>query len=195
MNNRVKILLCGFVLLGGCTEEPKPRSVQELLDNPIMLEATVVSCAQDRNETRYDAECMNARQAVTIIEAKEERAKRDAFEAESDRKRQALRRTQQAAAEARRRSEAAERMRKEAAYLAQFGELPPPEDGETAVDDSALNAPVMVIPKAEEDAGPATEESQPPMDGGNAPVAETEPPSDLSAIRDELRRRNEEPGD
>ena len=50
------------------------------------------------------------------------------FEAQFERKREALRRTQAAAAEARRRSAEAERRRREAEYLAQFGELPPPEN-------------------------------------------------------------------
>ncbi len=41
----------------------------------------------------------------------------------------------------------------------------------------------------------ATIESQPPSDGGNAPVAEAPPPSsDLDAIREELRKRNAETG-
>jgi hypothetical protein len=183
-------------LLAGCSEEKQVRSAAEFLENPILLEAAVVRCAQNRIESRYDAECVNARQAVSIIEAKEERARRDAFEAESDKKREALRRTQQVAAEARRRAEEAERRRKEAEYLAQFGELPPPADGEVAVDEAAANAPVMVIPEASEGADDIAEsfESQHPTDGGNAPAAEAEPESDLDAVRDELRRRNEDTG-
>ncbi len=191
------MLMCGLVLVTGCAEEPKPRSVTEFLENPIVLEAAVVRCAQNRTESRYDAECVNARQAISIIEAKEERARRDAFEAESDKKREALRRTQQAAAEARRRATEAERLRKEAEYLAQFGELPPSPDGENAIDEAAANAPTMVIP----DADANTEELVPPpanpipaSDGGNAPVATEDPVSDLSAVRDELRKRGEEQG-
>jgi hypothetical protein len=196
MKNRATILLCGFALLTGCAEEQKPRSVNEFIENPIILEAAVVRCAQNRTESRYDAECVNARQAVSVIEAKEERARRDAFEAESDRKREALRRTQQAAAEARRRAEESERMRKEAEYLAQFGELPPSADGEDTIDSAATNAPGMVIPEADGDSGEtlAPAESPPALDGGNAPVAVTEPASDLDTIRDELRKRNEETG-
>jgi hypothetical protein len=194
MKNRVSMLLCGLVLITGCAEEPKPRTVTDFLENPIMLEAAMVTCAQNRSESRYDAECVNARQAVSVIEAKEERARRDAFEAQSDRKREALRRTQQAAAEARRRAAEAERLRKEAEYLAQFGELPPPEDGAAIVDESAMNAPVMVIPEADEqsDPAPAIDDAMSASDGGNAPIIEADPPSDLDAIRDELRKRNEE---
>jgi len=196
MKNRATMLLCGLALLTGCAEEQKPRSVTEFLENPIILEAAVVRCAQNRSESRYEAECVNARQAVSVIEAKEERAMRDAFAAESDRKREALRRTQQAAAEARRRAEEAERMRKEAEYLAQFGELPPSEDSEGAVDGAAANAPSMVIPETDEFPAevPASADSPLPSDGGNAPVAVVEPASDLDAVRDELRKRNEETG-
>ena len=174
-----------------------PRSVRDFLDNPIVLEAAVVRCAQNRSESRYDAECVNARQAVSIIEAKEERARRDAFEAQSSKKRDALRRTQQAAAEARRRAAEAERMRKEAEYLAQFGELPPAPSGEAALDEAAANAPGMIIPKVSDDPDVTSvpENSLPASDGGNAPVADPGPTSDLDAIRDELRKRKQESGD
>jgi hypothetical protein len=188
MKNYLPVMLCGMVLVTGCAEEPKPRSVTEFLENPIVLEAAVVRCAQNRTESRYDAECVNARQAVSIIEAKEERARRDAFEAESDKKREALRRTQQAAAEARRRAAEAERRRKEAEYLAQFGELPPPPGDEAAIDGDDGNAPAMVIPDAPADSSPASA-------GSNAPVATADPVSDLSDIRDELRKRGEEQDD
>jgi len=187
------MLICGLVLVTGCAEEPKPRSVTEFLENPIVLEAAVVRCAQNRTESRYNAECVNARQAISIIEAKEERAKRDAFEAESDKKREALRRTQQAAAEARRRATEAERVRKEAEYLAQFGELPPAPDDGTTVDGAAANAPTMVIPDAGGDElMPPPADSTSAADGSNAPIATAEPVSDLDAVREELRKRGDE---
>jgi hypothetical protein len=205
MTTRSTILLCGFALLLGCAEEIAPPSVQDYLDDPISLEAAVVRCAANRSETRYNAECVNARQAISIIEAKEERDRRAAFEAESDRKRQALRRTQQAAAEARRRAEELEQRREEAEYLAQFGELPPREDPVTEPAIKTTNAPSAVIPSADdttgqsyEDANPYEEtrpyEEMPASDGGNAPVAEPAPEGDLDAVREELRRRTEESG-
>ena len=89
----------------------------------------MVRCQQNRQESRYDQECINARAAVQRIQVKEEGTRRAELEARSERKRAALRRTQQAAAEARRRSQEAERLRKEAEYLAQFGVLPPTDDG------------------------------------------------------------------
>lgn len=169
--------------------------MQDYLDDPIALEAAVVRCAANRSETRYDAACVNARQAVSIIEARKDRERRDAFEAESAAKRAALRRTQQAAAEARRRAEEAEQRRREAAYLAQFGELPPAEEEETEVaDETAINAPGAVLPPAPEAPVSSATEEAPASDGGNAPVVDTEPPADLDSIREELRRRNEESG-
>ncbi len=201
------LLLSGVALLSGCAKEPPARSVQEFMDNPIALEAAMVRCAQNRSESRYDAECVNARQAVSIIEAKEERARRDALEAQSQRKREALWRTQKAAAQARRRAADAEQRRKEAEYLAQFGVLPPPPDGESQADNA--NVPGAVIPTGPSDA-PAQQESNvvfddlPPRnpaesatDGGNAPVVaeDPDPARNLSDVRDELRRRNEENND
>jgi len=196
MSVRFTLLLCGLIVLGACAKEVPPRSVQEFLSDPNSLEAAVVLCSQNRSQTRYEAECVNARQAIAIMEAKEDRARRDAFEAESNKKRQALRRTQQAAAEARRRAEEAERRRKEAAYLAQFGELPPADNTNENIDEAALNAPGAVIPAPEAalDTSPAGDD-QPATDGGNAPAAESTPPAtDLDAVREELRKRSEETG-
>ncbi len=204
MKHRVSMLLCGLVLAAGCAEEPQPRSVPELIDDPIILESILVRCAQNRAQSRYEAECVNARQAVSIIEAREERKRQDAFEAESARKRDALRRRQQAAAEARRRAAEADRLRREAEYLAQFGELPPDTEA-SAIGNAATNAPTAVIPEATTEPAPdpaVTDRAPdpvevaapPPAHSANAPVADTAPPEDLNAIREELRRRNEESG-
>ena len=183
MTRHLILLLCGVSTLVGCTKEPpRPRTVSEFVDNPIMLEAAMIRCAADRSRTRYDAECINARQAVDRIQAKEEAANAAALEAASESKRKALRRTQQAAAEARRRAAEEMRLREEAEYLQQLG-VAPPGDGEPNALLPEGNAPGAVVNKA--------------ADGGNAPVVETEPESpetetDLESIRDELRRRNDE---
>lgn len=195
MNLRITLLLGGLLILVGCAEEVPPPSVHDFLADPNALEAAMVRCSANRAETRYESECVNARQAVSIIEAKEERVRRDAFEAESAAKRAALRRTQQAAAEARRRAEEAEQRRREAEYLAQFGELPPREDSEDAleaVEIAPLNEPGAVIPPPPEDQQLVPAEEMPPPAGSNAPGVEQEEPQDLSDIRDELRRRNDE---
>jgi hypothetical protein len=194
---RLTILLLGCGLLAACDQEPPPRSVQEFVDNPLLLEAAVVRCAEDRAGSRYVAECVNAREAVSRVEAAEEAAGRQAREARSDEKRRALRRTQEAAAEARRRAAEAEKARREAEYLAQFGEVPAEPGVATQADDLTGNAPTAVIPdSAAADISPDYRDSSAPaVDGGNAPGAVTEAveqPADLDSIRDELRRRNEE---
>ncbi len=130
-----------------------------------------------------------------LTEAKADSARRVELEAQSKRKRDALRETQRARTEARRRVAEARRQREEAEYLAQFGVLPPIE--ERVTDELSGNAPMAVIPDAEDEGttysgGVGTL----PNVGSNAPVMEIvpdeEPETDLESIRDELRRRNDE---
>jgi hypothetical protein len=175
--------------------------VTEYVENPLFLEAAVVRCAQNRSLSKYEQECINAREAVKRIEAKEEESRREELEARSERKRKALRRTQQATAEARRRAEEAERMREEAEYLAQFGVLPPSEVEDE--DEEALpegNLPIAVVPESVLMDQPTEMygDALPAIDGGNAPVAEPtpveEPATDLDSVREELRRRSEVDG-
>jgi glutathione S-transferase len=152
----------------------------------------MVRCGQNRAETKYLGDCVNARDAVNRLEAREEAAQRAELEAQSERKRQALRRTQQAAAEARRRA-MEERNRREQAELLGVteGEVP---DGTVLADDQDPTADTAATV------------------GGNAPGVEISPPepesdeftyeevqaepgagSDLESIREELKRRQEEP--
>ncbi len=194
------LLLCSLLLLGACAKEPPPRTADEFVNNPILLEAAMVRCSRNRSESKYDAECINARDAVRRIEAKEEAERRASLEEASERKRRALRRTQQAAAEARRRAAETERQRREAEYLAQFGELPPDaeagEQGEVAGNVPTANIPDTAV--GAESVSNSGDVAIPATDGGNAPVVEaepeSEPASDLESVRDELRRRNEENG-
>ena len=204
-------LLCSCLFIGACSQERPVRTVQEFMDNPQFLEAAVVRCSVNRAESRYDSECVNARQAIDLLEAREQRARRDRLEAESESKRDALRRTQRAAAAARSEAIERERLREEAAYLAQFGaELPPESVSDTP--ELKANTPGAVIPVAEATEQPvvraASEEpevifdepvrgyndSVPASDGGNAPVMNNneESSTDLTSIRDELKRRQEE---
>ena len=195
------LIASGIGLLAACEGERPPRSATEFLENPIMLEAAMVRCSQDRIATRYDAECINAREAVKLIEAKEEAARRVDFELQSERKRQALRSTQEAAAQARRRAAEAQRMRKEAEYLAQFG-VALPSQSSFEEEEVVGNSPQAVIPERAEDqtlsTGPGDVIAA--TDGGNAPVSAIQPEgdeaeTDLESIRNELQRRNEEGGD
>jgi len=157
----------------------------------------MVRCLQDRTATRYDAECINARQAVQHIEAKEEAARRVELEAQSERKRLALRRAQRAASQARKRAAENERLREEAEYLAQFG-VAPPVEGVTLEDREEVGNPTLTNNSEGSEQQPgAVGAVVPATDGGNAPTSSTapdeDPPlSDLAAVRDELQRRNDE---
>lgn len=169
--------ICGIGLLAGCTEERLPRTVTNFLDDPIMLEAAIVRCSKDRAASRYDAECVNAREAVRKIEVKEEAARRAEFDKRSERKRRALRRAQEAAAEARRRAVESDRLQKEAEYLAQFGVALPVDDGSPQVEADTGNTPLAVIPTSDEqqDIPSGFIEVVPATDGGNAPVIVAQP--------------------
>lgn len=197
-------MLTAAVGLAACAEEPPPRSVQEFVDNSILLEAAMVRCSRDRIETRYEAECINAREAVKIIAAREEAERRAELEALSEQKRRAFRRVQDAAAEARRRAEEARRRREEADYLAQFGVLP---DGTVPSEDAgqgSTNVPGAILPDAPDETQDedlsrgAPVETSPAASGSNAQgVFESEEPppeaTDLQSIRDELKRRQDDP--
>ena len=177
MTRHFALLVIGAALVAGCNRQPPPRSSTEFFENPMLLEAAMVRCAQDRAQSRYDAECLNARAAAERIQVKAEAQQQAELEEQSERKRNELRRTQAAAAEARRRALKDAEDRKEAEYLAQFGELPPADTAEE-IDETVGNLPVAVIPEADES-------------GQSEQSAET-PRSDLEAVREELRRRAEE---
>jgi hypothetical protein len=199
VNIHLALIFGGFGLLAGCVEERPPRSTAEFIESPILLEAAIVRCSQDRKATRYDAECVNARQAIRQIEVKEEDARKAEFDARSQRKRKALRRTQEAAAQSRQRAAEAERLRIEAEYLAQFGVTPPREDQNPGSDANVGNLPAAVVQESEQPAelSSGSGDASLATDGGNAPGVSVEPEgeapaTDLESIRDELQRRNEE---
>lgn len=192
---RITIPAAAVMLLAACAEEKQPRSVSEFIEHPILLEAALVRCTRNRAESRYDAECVNAREAVMLTQAQEDSTRRAELEAQSKRKRDALRNTQRAQAEARRRVAEAQRQREEAEYLAQFGVLPPIE--EPVTEDLSGNMPMALIPEAK-DSGVtySGDVGTLPDIGSNAPVMEIapaeEPETDLESISDELRRRDDE---
>jgi hypothetical protein len=178
-------------LIAACVKEPPPRSVEDFVEDPILLEATMVRCAQNRAETKYEAECVSAKQAASRITRAEDRARRDELEEQSTRKRAALRRTQEARAEARRRAAETERLRREAEYLGVYDEDLEPQGSTVAGDiegapagDVTSNAPTAVVeePALQDVDDPRQAEMQPP---GSAAAG------DLESIRDELRRRQE----
>lgn len=178
------------LLLAACSEEVPPVSVSEFADNPRLLEATMLRCAANRSETRYDQECINAREAVNRIEAAEERVRRVQMEEQSERKRQALRRTQEAAAAARQRALEEQRRREEEQYLGMF------EDALSGTNDGSENPPPPIQAPPIDDA-PGNESPSPVTPVEETAVEESAAPSDtdLNAIREELKRRQENPPD
>jgi hypothetical protein len=195
---RVIICLIGPAFITACSEPPPPVSVNEFMENPRLLEATMVRCGQNRAEMKYESECVNARDAINRLERAEERARRADLDAQSERKRQALRRTQEAAAAARRRAEEARRQREEDEYLGIFENAPqnPSTSQQAGMAPTTGNAPgVSVAPAPVAEPEPAFEpEPEPEIE----PVQQTMEPeelppetSDLSQIREELRKRQQ----
>jgi hypothetical protein len=194
------ISVLGFLLLIACVKEVPPLSVAEFMEKPRQLEATMVRCAQNRSEMKYDAECMNAREAVNHLASTDEPDRRQKMEAQSERKRQALRRNQEAAADARRRTLEAQRAREEAEYLGLFEQLPPAVNSTQTPQPPQQNGQQLpqVPPADVAPAAPQVQQSAPqPQAEESVPVTEPqdEAPvgSDLNAIREELRRRKDQP--
>lgn len=182
----LSMLLFGLVFLAACAKEPPPISVGEFMENPRLLEATMVRCGQNRSQMKYEVECVNARDAVNRLEAREKKAKREELEAMSERKRQALRRTQQAAAEARRRALDREN--------AEFLGVAEGQAGTEFADEVG----VATDPKAvAEGNAPGVEISPPePENVENRDLQfeqETTGGSDIESIREELKRRQDDP--
>ncbi len=193
-------LTAALVFLAACSEPAPPRSVSTFLEHPNLLEAALVRCTKNRSESRYDTECLNAREAVKLIEAKVESMRRADLEVQSQRKRDALRRTQRAATEARRRRAENIARREEAAYLAQFGVMPP-----AAVGTVASNVPMAVISAAGSNAptlptgsnAPTVEVMPKEIDPADVIIEDViirevlpqaEPPPDVGVIRDEAQQ-------
>ena len=184
-----------------------PTSVTEFMENPRLLEATMVRCSQNRSEMKYETECVNARDAINRIQRAEERERRATLEAQSERKRQALRATQEAAAAARRRAEEEQRRREEEAYLGMFESTP---SGETTTapdpghgvapantvssmpEDPPQGVPVPIQTTTPQTSAPQTTSPE-TVEPAATDVVPAQPESDLDAIREELRRRQQTP--
>ena len=188
------VIICSiFGLLAGCAEEPQPRSVAEFLENRILLEATMVRCGENRNLNKYEAECVNAREAINLIATDNEAARREKAEAQFERKRKSLRRTQEAAAEAKRRAAEARRRREEAEYLGVPDETRPGAELVQTVPSGHVEYGGNAQPNAGE-VGQAPPEEVPPV-LAQAPIEEPQPEAevaqDLEAIREELQNRQD----
>ncbi len=174
-----------------CSEGPQPRTVSDFLEDPIGLEATLTRCNADRGRTRDEPECVNAREANNRLAAEEQRNLERELELESQRKLDAIRRRNEAAAEAARRAEEAARAREEALYEQQFENLPVEQSESDAVTTPEPIAPDEVsdaMAPAPENVAPAMQEAA-PVDAQPAPPPEPAA-SDLEALRQEMNRRN-----
>jgi hypothetical protein len=186
--NTLRLTTAVFIasLISACGKEPPaPVSVAEFKADPILLEATMVRCAQHRSETKYDTECVNAREAGNLLAANDREARRKELEAQSARKRSALRRAQEAAAEARRRAAEAQRQREEDEYLGVFELVPGDGSGTTDLGSGVVNTrPAQhadVLPGNQPGAAVVPQDSSVPA----------EAPTDIDSVREELRRRRE----
>ena len=150
----------------------------------------MVRCGQNRAETKYLAECVNARDAINRMEVGEKRARRAELEAQSERKRQALRRTQAAAAAARQHALDAQKRREQAEFLGVTDGVAP--DGAGLADDPGTTAGAVVSPDGN---APGVQISPPEPESPEDTVEFMEPDtgvgSDLESIREELKRRQE----
>lgn len=187
---RLTIVVLLASLISACDKEPpRATSVAEFKEDPILLEATMVRCAQDRTKTKYDAECVNAREAGNLLAANEREERRKELEAQSARKRQALRRTQEAAAEARRRVAAAQRQREEDEYLGIFEPVPGDDSGSTDLAGGVVSPP----PAQRSDLVP---DNQPgmtidPDTSASAADQQAQSATSIDAVREELKRRQD----
>lgn len=173
-------------VLAACAEEPTPPTIMEFMENPVLLDATLVRCGQNRAETRYDGECINARDAVDRLAVAAELVRREELKAQSERKQAALRRAREEAAAAQQRVLELERLREEAEYLSQFSA--PPEPLDAAVTEGAA------VDVAVEDADMPPGDAEPLAAGPAEPPAESKPDlekSDLETVRQELQQRSQ----
>jgi hypothetical protein len=201
---RLGIAICAIGTLAACGEEAPPPSVDEFMADSVLLDATMLRCVENRDRVNYDPECVNAREAVERLAAAKAKERQDELEAQSARKREALRRAQEAVDAANRRAMEAERLRQEAEYLGLVDTAPddaartpvaavPQELSFITVDDrQAAHVTVQDVgtPAGDSAASDATDTT------ASAPPADVPPvTSDLEAIREELQQRREQPPD
>ena len=127
------------LVAAGCSKH-QPRSFDEYMEDQALMEGMLARCNADREGTRADLDCANARRAAVTIALRIEQAKREELELESERKlaelRDELARRERAESEALAAAEAA----KQAAYEAIWqGDKPPAEGGAELFDDRSAS--------------------------------------------------------
>lgn len=88
---RIASLLAAFAVVGCGGHEPPPRTVNDLADDPAVLQGLMARCEADKKAKFSDVECANARRAMDRIGGVEDEKLKDDRAAEFERQR-ALRR-------------------------------------------------------------------------------------------------------
>lgn len=86
--------LAGVTLLAGLLTacvEPPPRGFHEFMEDRVAREGVLAHCERAARESLNEIECANARRAAVTLALREERARREELERESERKIKALR--------------------------------------------------------------------------------------------------------
>jgi len=130
------LLLVVALAVGGCgAPEPRPRTVDELAADPVVLQGLVARCAAEGRATANDLECANARRATerlgNSLDAERQRVHDEEFARQREQRR--------AADEAQRRAAAAGQQRfdpytapvQSVAPAAPAAPAPPAESGST----------------------------------------------------------------
>ncbi len=91
--NRLSLVLLPALIFMGCAEPEKPpTSTATLIEDPAVLDAVLTRCTVGDEDFRASQECTNARRAVDAVAAGEAEKEQVDLEAQSERKRAALRR-------------------------------------------------------------------------------------------------------
>src|SRR5690606_16169840 len=99
---------------------PPPRGYDFFMEDSIARDGVLARCDRNPDDAQRDIECANARRAATAVLLREERARREALERESERKLAELRRQVAAEQEALRAAEEAAAAAAREAYEAQW---------------------------------------------------------------------------
>jgi hypothetical protein len=117
---RVASALIVAVVVAGCEAPPKPRTIENFMEDGLAREGVLVRCNADREATAGDVECTNARRAAVVVAAEKEDERLRALELESQRKLVAMRDRAARQAQAQQEAAAAAKAAAEAAYEAQW---------------------------------------------------------------------------
>ena len=191
-----RLRAAGTVLVFAClvaacgAPQPETRSYFDFMEDGIARDGVLARCNQDRDATLNDEECANARRAAAAVAVEQERARREAFARESQRKLAALRDHTAQERQEEQDSEAAARAEAEAAYERMWpkpdGERVPAADNQTTEAAPAFGAPLGPLLPSLSDTYDGQLPSRPRLG-----KTEVEPPSnEVAIIPPEFRRED-----